>query len=192
MSAALNSERSHASASEGKATIDHIGYPNENPSNQIADSLVGRGNPNLKTRFRFFTRPERSDLKRVYLDVIIPIKLVFFPIVLWAAFSTGFAANALLALNLTQSQAFAAPPYNFSPSSVGYANFALLVGGVLGMVTAGPLSDKISMWSTRRNNGIREPEMRLPALIPYVMATIVGMTVREHVLLAVGCFLLTS
>lgn len=84
----------------------------------------------------------------------------------------GAAANALLDCNLTQSQVFAAPPYNFSP-----ANFALLVGAILGILIAGPFSDWVAIRATVKNGGIREPEMRLPALIPFIIAAVVGMTV---------------
>ena len=80
----------------------------------------------------------------------------------------------VLTLNLTQSENFAAPPYNFSPTIIGFFNFAILIGGVLGLVTAGPLSDWISMQLTRRNRGIREPEMRLLTMIPYVIIMIIG------------------
>lgn len=80
----------------------------------------------------------------------------------------------VLTLNLTQSENFAAPPYNFSPTVIGFFNFAIVIGGVLGLVTAGPLSDWISMQLTRRNRGIREPEMRLLTMIPYVIIMIIG------------------
>lgn len=76
--------------------------------------------------------------------------------------------------DLTQTQAFAALPYNFTPLTIGFFNFAILVGAIIGLVTAGPLSDWISMKLTRRNNGIREPEMRLPAMIPYFIFMLIG------------------
>ncbi|KAK0945149.1 hypothetical protein LTS01_026068, partial [Friedmanniomyces endolithicus] len=62
------------------------------------------------------------------------------------------------------SQNFANPPYNFRPQSIGFMNFAILVGAMIGLATAGPFSDWISARATRKNRGIREPEMRLPAM----------------------------
>lgn len=47
----------------------------------------------------------------------------------------------------------------------GFFNFAILIGALLGLLTAGPLSDWISMRATIKNNGVREPEMRLPAMV---------------------------
>ena len=64
---------------------------------------------------------------------------------------------------------------------IGYFNFALLVGTFIGLLTAGPLSDWISMRLTRRNNGIREPEMRLLTMVPYVLIMVLG-----NVITAVG------
>ncbi|KAI8960818.1 putative MFS transporter [Daldinia sp. FL1419] len=111
-------------------------------------------------------------------DVISPIKILFcYPIVLWASLSMGFAANSLLALNLTQTQVFGAPPYLFTPDQIGYVNFAFVVGAIIALVTAGPLSDWIALRRARANGGVLEAEMRLPAMVPYVCANLVGMVV---------------
>ena len=89
-------------------------------------------------------------------------------------FTGANSKKSVLTLNLTQSQNFAAPPYEFSPTIIGFFNFAILVGGLIGLVTAGPLSDWISMKLTKKNRGIREPEMRLLTMIPYVIIMIIG------------------
>lgn len=80
----------------------------------------------------------------------------------------------MLTINLTQTHAFAEAPYNFSPLTIGFFNFAVLIGAIIGLVTAGPLSDWISMQLTKRNNGIREPEMRLLTMVPYFVLMLVG------------------
>ncbi|KAK6957342.1 hypothetical protein Daesc_000126 [Daldinia eschscholtzii] len=111
-------------------------------------------------------------------DVVSPIKILFcYPIVLWASLSMGFAANSLLALNLTQTQVFGAPPYFFTPDQIGYINFAFVVGAIVALVTAGPLSDWIALRRARGNGGVLEAEMRLPALVPYICANLVGMVI---------------
>lgn len=110
-------------------------------------------------------------------DVLTPIQIFFFPIVFWVVMSFCFSTNCLLALNLTQSQVFAAPPYLFGPAQVGFLNFAFVVGGIIGLLTAGPFSDWVSMRATKRNGGVREAEMRLIALVPYILLCLVGMVV---------------
>lgn len=130
-----------------------------------------------KQQFSLLPKLEYNGKVVLFRDIIAPLQIFFFPIILWATLSFGFATNCLLALNLTQSQVFAAPPYNFSPAQVGFVNFAFVVGGVIGLVTAGPVSDFVSMRATMRNNGVREAEMRLVALLPYLAICLVGMTV---------------
>ncbi|KUL89205.1 hypothetical protein ZTR_03616 [Talaromyces verruculosus] len=102
------------------------------------------------------------------------IKLFAFPIVEFSSFVVSWCASSFLTLNLTQSQNFAAPPYNFSSQSIGFMNLATFVGSMIGLLTNGPLSDWIADRATKKNKGIREPEMRLPALIPYVLIMLVG------------------
>jgi hypothetical protein len=48
---------------------------------------------------------------------------------------------------------------------------------MVGVVTAGPFSDWVAQKLTIRNNGVREAEMRLPALIPYFFLITIGLIV---------------
>ena len=114
--------------------------------------------------------PHESILAAIWL----PVKMIKLPIVIWGALQFNFSANIYLMINITQSQALASPPFNFTPAAVGYTNLALFVGVSFSLVTAGPLSDWISDKSTVRNGGIREPEMRLPALLPFALFGLVG------------------
>ncbi|MCJ1464390.1 hypothetical protein MMC07_003003 [Pseudocyphellaria aurata] len=136
------------------------------------DPFLGEGKPN-KQQFKLF-QSNAHPFRSIFLELWIPWKLFAFPIVEFASFVVSWSASSFLTLNLTQSEVFAAPPYNFSSESIGFMNFAILVGAIIGLVTAGPLSDWVSMRATRKNNGIREPEMRLPTMIPYVIIMIIG------------------
>lgn len=136
------------------------------------DPFLGRGKPS-KQQFHMF-QPNAHPFKTIIQDLWIPWKLFAFPIVEFASFVVSFSASSFLTLNLTQAQVFGAPPYNFSSTAIGYTSFAILVGAGIGLATAGPLSDWISMRATRKNKGIREPEMRLPTMIPYVFIMILG------------------
>lgn len=136
------------------------------------DPYLGKGTPG-KWQWRIF-QPNAHPLQTIIYDLWTPWKLFAFPIVEFAAFVVSWSCSSFLTINLTQSQVLAAPPYNFKPQTVGFTNFAVMVGAFIGLATAGPLSDWISARSTRRNNGIREPEMRLPAMIPYVIIMFIG------------------
>lgn len=136
------------------------------------DPYLHRGRPSKK-QFKLWQLDGHS-WKTLLISFWIPWKLLSFPIVELAAFVVSWSASCFLTLNLTQSQAFAAPPYNFNSQTIGFFNFAILIGNVIGLATNGVLSDWISMRSTRKNKGVREPEMRLPAMILYVIVMIVG------------------
>ncbi|KAK4897225.1 hypothetical protein LTR27_005118 [Elasticomyces elasticus] len=126
------------------------------------DPFLGKGTPS-KAQWRLY-QPNAHPFKAIAMDLWIPWKLFAFPIVEFAAFVTSWSCSSFLTLNLTQSQAFAAPPYNLNPQDIGFMNFAILIGAMIGLATAGPFSDWVSARATRKNGGIREPEMRLPAM----------------------------
>jgi hypothetical protein len=136
------------------------------------DPYLGRGKP-AKWQWRIF-QPNAHPFRSIILDLWTPWKLFAFPIVEFAAFVVSWSCSSFLTINLTQSQVLSEPPYNFKPITVGFTNFAIMVGAFIGLFTAGPLSDWVSARSTRRNNGVREPEMRLPAMIPYVIIMFIG------------------
>ena len=155
---------------------DEITRPTEVEStkNEVepVDEWLHRGSPS-KSQFNFW-KLSPEPVKTMAITLWIPWKLHFFPIVEFAAFVVSWSASVFLTVNLTQSQVFAAPPYNWSSQSIGFTNFASFIGALIGLATNGPLSDWISMRATRKNNGVREPEMRLPAMIPYVLIAILG------------------
>jgi MFS family permease len=146
------------------------GTPAQLPSSEDPqDPWLHRGRPSRKQWALW--QPRESTL---FAEFILPWKLFFFPIVQFAAFVVSWSCSSFLTLNLTQSQVFAYPPYNYTSQTIGFFNFAILVGAFIGLVTAGPLSDYIAKRLTIRNGGVREPEMRLLAMVPYVLIMIIG------------------
>jgi MFS family permease len=57
------------------------------------------------------------------------------------------------------------PPYNFTISQQGLVFLGPCIGNLVGSVICGYLNDRLSQWSSRRNDGVFEPEMRLPVVI---------------------------
>jgi hypothetical protein len=160
-------------------SADHSGADNGEKLTHVhthRDIWLGRGKPS-KSQWRIAQPYEGS----IFLELVLPWKLLLFPIVEFSSFVVSWSASAFLTINLTQSQAFASPPYNFSSTKIGFLNFALLAGALIGLVTAGPLSDMVAAVLTKRNRGIREPEMRLLAMIPYVIIMIIG-----NIVVAIG------
>ncbi|KAF7556518.1 hypothetical protein G7Z17_g1374 [Cylindrodendrum hubeiense] len=164
---------------EEKATNEKSTTSDDNQSNVNAerDPCLGKGTPS-RQQWKLFQSSSVS-FRSILLDVWIPWKLFSFPIVLFASFVVSWSCSFILILNLTQTQVFAAPPYNMSSQSIG----KLMIRPIGAHQTniAGPLSDWVSARATARNNGIREPEMRLPAMIPYVLIMAFG-----HIITAIG------
>lgn len=153
-------KRSNANGSD----LAHV-HTHEDPS-------LGCGKPGKK-QFMPFSAYAGGVLRELWL----PLYLHIFPIVEFAAFAVSWSAAGFLVVNLSQLQVFAAPPYNFSPQTIGFFNISVLVGGLIGLFTCGPLSDWTAAYLTKKNNGVREPEMRLVAMVPYIIIMIIGSVV---------------
>ena len=148
---------------------DATPLPNSHTSN---DSHLGTGKPNA-SQWKLF-QPEKRPFRAFAMGLYLPFKLLCFPIIVFASFIVSFSSTCYLMITFIQSQAFAVPPYSFNQQLIGFMNFASLIGALLGLLTAGRLSDWVSAKLTQRNNGIREPEMRLLTMIPYVAVMLLG------------------
>lgn len=145
-------------------------------SRSTIDLHLGRGRPSRR-QFRLIQAKDKNALSQVSRHVVTPFWLLGFPIVLFGACMLAGPAAGLLAVNYVQSIALGAPPYEFTSSQVGLSNLALVCGGSLGVLTAGPMSDWVAMYRTRKNGGIREPEMRLVSMIPFIAVSIIAFIV---------------
>ncbi|KAH8911735.1 MFS transporter [Coniochaeta sp. PMI_546] len=137
------------------------------------DPYLGRGTPS-KSQFLPWQKREGETASSILRELWLPLYLHIYPIVEFASFIVSWSASAFLVVNLSQTQAFAAPPYNYSSQTIGLFNLAVLIGAVIGLFTSGPLSDWVASRLTARNGGVREPEMRLVAMVPYVLIMILG------------------
>lgn len=91
--------------------------PDHSHVESALDPNLGKGTPS-KLQWSLF-QPNSSPLQSILLDLWTPWRLFMYPIVLFASFVVSWSCSNFLILNLTQSQVFAAPPYNMSPQSIG-------------------------------------------------------------------------
>ncbi|KAL4865809.1 hypothetical protein BDV12DRAFT_210910 [Aspergillus spectabilis] len=106
--------------------------------------------------------------------LIRPFYLVASPAVLWACILFTTCISWLVLISLTLSQIFSAPPYSFSVGAVGATNVASFVASLIGTIVAGPLVDGVARRLAKMNNGIFEPEFRLPIMLTYLLFTATG------------------
>ncbi|KAL9114595.1 MAG: hypothetical protein Q9227_001273 [Pyrenula ochraceoflavens] len=103
-----------------------------------------------------------------------PVILLSLPPVLWATLVMSVTIGFLVAISSNFASAFA-EVYLFQPYQAGLCFIAALVGSWIGIFFGGPVSDSVADYFTRMNNGIREPEMRLPSMLIGGIAAPVGL-----------------
>ncbi|KAF7550001.1 hypothetical protein G7046_g8159 [Stylonectria norvegica] len=138
--------------------------------------------------------------KQMLQSMILPLPIIFqFPTIAWAGFVYGTCLAYYNILNATASPVLSAPPYNWGSSQVGLIYIGPLIGAGLGCVWAGVVADRLTLWLTRRNKGIREPEQRLWPLALSALFSCTGLILwgvgAEHDIswagLAIGLGILT-
>ncbi|PYH63816.1 MFS general substrate transporter [Aspergillus vadensis CBS 113365] len=142
----------------------------------------GTGSP-CSAQFKLWQAPDPQWKAFLLRDIFTPFRICLYPIIFWAAATVSGVANFVLFWNLTESSVLGAPPYNFNASQVGYSNFAFLIGCIVGLITAGPLSDWVAVKATQRNKGVYEAEMRLLALIPPSVILLISVLVGSFAIL---------
>ncbi|OCL07711.1 hypothetical protein AOQ84DRAFT_294576, partial [Glonium stellatum] len=103
-----------------------------------------------------------------------PFILMAYPTVLWSCVIYGVALGWNVIPGATVAQLFAPPPYDFNSSAQGLIFLSPLVGSLIGTYLCGPFADFVANWYTKRNEGIREPEMLLPTCFIAALLTFLG------------------
>ncbi|ENH66404.1 hypothetical protein FOC1_g10002430 [Fusarium oxysporum f. sp. cubense race 1] len=93
-----------------------------------------------------------------------PIVLLTLPPVLWATLVMSVTIGFLVAISSNFAVAFD-DIYDFEPWQSGLCFISCPIGAGVGAFFGGHFSDKVADRLTRNNGGIREPEMRLPAIL---------------------------
>ncbi|KAF8851505.1 MFS general substrate transporter [Acephala macrosclerotiorum] len=111
------------------------------------------------------------NLRKTFLR---PFVLMIYPTVLWSSLVYGMSLGWNVVLGASVAQLFAPPPYLFKSGDQGLIFISPFIGSLVGTYLCGPLADRIANWATKRNHGIREPEMRLPACAIAIALTFFG------------------
>ncbi|PGH15228.1 hypothetical protein AJ79_02593 [Helicocarpus griseus UAMH5409] len=99
------------------------------------------------------------------------------PAVLWVITSFGiYIGLGALAFNYTFPLKIMEPPYNWSETNSGLIALASAIGFILAFPFTSS-SDRLAAYYTKRNNGIREAEMRLGVMLPAMLISPAGLIV---------------
>ncbi|GKZ69012.1 hypothetical protein AnigIFM60653_011659 [Aspergillus niger] len=115
----------------------------------------------------------------------LPLPMLLVPGVLIAAMMYGVVLGGVVSISTLSANLFSPPPYSFSSAALGLWTLGSFVGILVVWPIAGPLTDALSSYLRKRNNGVHKPEHRVPALIiPFVITplglVIFGYTVSRH------------
>lgn len=105
--------------------------------------------------------------------IVRPVALVCWPATLWAILIFAVDVGALAAVTTNVATA-AGETYFWGPGLSGSAFAASVIGSILG-IGGGALSDWWAVRQTKRNGGVREPEMRLLPMLPAIITMPLGL-----------------
>ncbi|KAL4900475.1 hypothetical protein BDW74DRAFT_182806 [Aspergillus multicolor] len=156
--------------------------PQSTSTHQAIDEAEIKKEPSTDLTRQPTVEQGRTDLlPRSYLEVLSPIHrwkedkttwwqyfrrpfhLFAFPNIIMAGLIYAFANTAGIVSFNTISEIMTEEPYNWSSGPTGLMFLAALIGSFIGMAT-GALGDILTLRLAKRNNGYKEPEMRLYTL----------------------------
>jgi MFS family permease len=103
-----------------------------------------------------------------------PIGLLLLPPILWAALVESATIGFYIAISSNFAVAFG-EEYHFATWKIGLTYLSSIIGAILAIAFGGFLSDAVADFCTARNGGIREPEMRIPAIAISVITAPLGL-----------------
>lgn len=111
-----------------------------------------------------------------FLVALRPFILFAYPAILWSTLVYSLSIGWLIVLSESMSTVYRSKEtYNFSSLGTGLVYISPFIGGILGTVVAGKVSDVIVRFLSRRNDGVYEPEFRLVMAIPVAISTCIGL-----------------
>lgn len=150
-----------------KPTVEAVENNAEKPSDYKKDSTEQAVPADTEPK-RSFVRnlalwetPDRNTSLRK--DFLRPFVLLSYPTVLWACLIYGASLGWNVILGSTVAQLFE-PQYGFDSQAQGLIFLSPFIGSLVGTWMCGPMADSIANYYTKKNRGIREPEMRLPTV----------------------------
>lgn len=153
LSGEAEAEKAHASQLESKS---------ERPAAAAEAGCAQGTNRSFFHELIFWSRPDPDvSLRKAFLR---PFVLLTYPTVMWSSLVYGLSLGWNVILGSVVAQLFAGQ-YGFDSQAQGLVFVSPFIGSLVGTWLCGPLSDKIATHYTKRNDGIREPEMRLPTCI---------------------------
>lgn len=138
------------------------------------DIEVGLSEPrSFKNRLALFSG--RHTIDSWWMVALRPFFLYLYPSILFGSIVYSLAVVWLIVISETISGIFLGEGYEFDQQTVGLFYISPFIGGILGSLSAGLISDRVSRFMILKNNGVYEPEFRLIMLIPSTLFSVFGL-----------------
>jgi hypothetical protein len=124
-------------------------------------------------QLRLFTG-RKSD-EKLWKILLRPFPLYFHPAVFWGSLTQGTLIVFLVAISTVIAEIFGGAPNFFPISKVGYFYVGPFLGGIIGFINAGLLSDFLCRVLTKLNNRVFEPEFRIVLVVFQLAGAAIGL-----------------
>ncbi|KAK9447333.1 major facilitator superfamily domain-containing protein [Limtongia smithiae] len=94
-----------------------------------------------------------------------PIAIILNPAICWIVLAMAIPLAWIVCINYSISQLYSVEPYNLSAQALGFLSIGPLIAGIIVSVFFYFISDPMAVWVSRKNNGVFEPEFRLPICV---------------------------
>jgi MFS family permease len=148
---------------------------------KVVETTVAEGSQEKKT----FTQELKIYNGRFSDDsfwklMLAPFPCMLYPATIWAFLFQGTFVTWGIGVSIVLAQLFSAPPHNFNPEQLGYIYAAPTIGAILAYLLSTFASDRLSLYLTRRNSSIYEPEFRILLVLPVFLTGIPGLIAYGH------------
>lgn len=143
----------------------------ENAETPPAPSAVGK-RKSLARRMALYNGTFSDD--NVLKMLLKPFAILIHPAVIWSTLVIATTTTWLVVISFVVAQIFSAPPYLLDTAAIGYLSAGPVVGGTLGCIICGMVSDPITKFLSKKNQGIYEPEFRLVLVIGVFVTSLLG------------------
>lgn len=153
-------------------TIEEVETKSAGAPLEATESNVHGARETFLQRLRPFHGTFTDD--SLWVMIVRPFYVMINPTVLWTLVIIAFTSVWFIITNSVIAQAFVGPPYMLSVAEQGYMGTGPWLGGILGCVASGLISDPIARYLTKKNKGVYEPEFRLFLMILVPIFSTIG------------------
>lgn len=90
----------------------------------------------------------------IFKFLLGPFITLLNPAACYAIIASGLLNSWYVGSAIILAGIFAGPPWMFGPASIGYIGAGPFIGGMIGSIFVGWLSDPVIKWIAKKNNGV--------------------------------------